>query len=128
MSPRIASTARRAIGVSGQREEGFFIRVVCRCGYTLEKLRWQTCSMNWLNLLLLFRKYNIRVEDIMVRDVRYITLNCCYRDLQNVLIAGHLKTLALVESAGEADSGSLLTWIEEPHICTDLPCQLGANL
>uniref|UniRef100_A0A8C4GSK7 Chloride channel 2c n=1 Tax=Dicentrarchus labrax TaxID=13489 RepID=A0A8C4GSK7_DICLA len=46
-------------------------------------------------------KYNIRVEDIMVRDVRYITLNCCYRDLHNVLLTGHLKTLALVESAGE---------------------------
>lgn len=37
----------------------------------------------------------------MVRDVRYITLNCCYRDLQSVLMVGHLKTLALVESAGE---------------------------
>lgn len=47
-----------------------------------------------------FRKYNIRVEDIMVRDVRYITLNCCYRDLHNVLLTGQLKTLALVESAG----------------------------
>jgi len=47
------------------------------------------------------RKYNIRVEDIMVRDIRYITLNCCYRDLHNVLLAGKLKTLALVESAGE---------------------------
>uniref|UniRef100_A0A8C5HKK5 4Fe-4S ferredoxin-type domain-containing protein n=1 Tax=Gouania willdenowi TaxID=441366 RepID=A0A8C5HKK5_GOUWI len=47
-------------------------------------------------------KYNIRVEDIMVRDVRYITLNCCYRDLHNVLLTGHLKTLALVETAGES--------------------------
>ncbi|XP_038129037.1 chloride channel protein 2-like isoform X2 [Cyprinodon tularosa] len=44
-------------------------------------------------------RYNIRVEDIMVRDVRYITLDCCYRDLHNVLMSGHLKTLALVESA-----------------------------
>ncbi|XP_055369759.1 chloride channel protein 2-like [Betta splendens] len=44
-------------------------------------------------------KYNIRVEDIMVRDVRYITLNCCYRDLHNVLLTGNLSTLALVESA-----------------------------
>lgn len=52
----------------------------------------------------LLRKYNIRVEDIMVRDVRYITLNCCYRDLQNVLLTGHLKTLALVESAGETQT------------------------
>lgn len=43
----------------------------------------------------------------MVRDVRYITLNCCYRDLQNVLMTGHLKTLALVESAGEASDNIL---------------------
>ncbi|KAJ8256845.1 hypothetical protein COCON_G00189970 [Conger conger] len=49
-------------------------------------------------------KYNIRVEDIMVRDVRYITLNCCYRDLHDVLLTGHLKTLALVEAGGEAES------------------------
>lgn len=57
-----------------------------------------------ITLSFFFRKYNIRVEDIMVRDVRYITLNCCYRDLQNVLMTGHLKTLALVESAGEAST------------------------
>lgn len=73
-----------------------------------ETQRSQTCSASCLilplPLLLLLRKYNIRVEDIMVRDVRYITLNCCYRDLQNVLMVGHLKTLALVESAGETDS------------------------
>ncbi|KTG45951.1 hypothetical protein cypCar_00008898, partial [Cyprinus carpio] len=43
-------------------------------------------------------KYNIRVEDIMVRDVRYITLSSSYRDLQEALITGQLKTLALVES------------------------------
>uniref|UniRef100_A0A8C1RV09 Chloride channel, voltage-sensitive 2a n=1 Tax=Cyprinus carpio TaxID=7962 RepID=A0A8C1RV09_CYPCA len=47
-------------------------------------------------------KYNIRVEDIMVRDVRYITLSSSYRDLQEALITGQLKTLALVESKGES--------------------------
>jgi hypothetical protein len=41
------------------------------------------------------------VEDIMIRDVMYITLNCCYRDLHDVLLTGHLKTLALLESSGE---------------------------
>lgn len=41
----------------------------------------------------------------MVRDVRYITLNCTYRDLHDVLLTGHLKTLALVEDAGEDDGG-----------------------
>ncbi|XP_075892948.1 chloride channel protein 2-like isoform X3 [Nelusetta ayraudi] len=67
-------------------------------------------------------KYNIRVEDIMVRDVRYITLNCCYRDLQNVLMTGHLKTLALVESA---ESMILLGSIERAQLQSLLAQQLG---
>uniref|UniRef100_A0A8C7LWJ7 Chloride voltage-gated channel 2 n=1 Tax=Oncorhynchus kisutch TaxID=8019 RepID=A0A8C7LWJ7_ONCKI len=46
-------------------------------------------------------KYNVRVEDIMVRDVRYITLSSSYRDVQEVLLIGQLKTLALVESRGK---------------------------
>ncbi|XP_030260309.1 chloride channel protein 2-like isoform X3 [Sparus aurata] len=70
----------------------------------------------------LLRKYNIRVEDIMVRDVRYITLNCCYRDLQNVLLTGHLKTLALVESA---ESMILLGSIERAQLQSLLSQQLG---
>lgn len=37
----------------------------------------------------------------MVRDVRFITLSCSYRDLQEALVTGQLKTLALVESKGE---------------------------
>uniref|UniRef100_A0A8C1RV65 Chloride channel, voltage-sensitive 2a n=1 Tax=Cyprinus carpio TaxID=7962 RepID=A0A8C1RV65_CYPCA len=56
-------------------------------------------------------KYNIRVEDIMVRDVRYITLSSSYRDLQEALITGQLKTLALVESKGESYKiSSLSEW------------------
>uniref|UniRef100_UPI003AABA582 chloride channel protein 2-like n=1 Tax=Centroberyx gerrardi TaxID=166262 RepID=UPI003AABA582 len=67
-------------------------------------------------------KYNIRVEDIMVRDVRYITLNCCYRDLHDVLLTGHLKTLALVESA---ESMILLGSIERAQLQSLLSLQLG---
>ncbi|XP_067363209.1 chloride channel protein 2c isoform X2 [Channa argus] len=67
-------------------------------------------------------KYNIRVEDIMVRDVRYITLNCCYRDLHNILLTGHLKTLALVESA---ESMILLGSIEHSQLQLLLSQQLG---
>lgn len=66
-------------------------------------------------------KYNIRVEDIMVRDVRYITLNSCYRDLHDVLLAGHLKTLALVESA---ESMILLGSIERAQLQSLLAQQL----
>ncbi|CAL8350445.1 unnamed protein product [Lota lota] len=67
-------------------------------------------------------KYNIRVEDIMVRDVRYITLNCCYRDLHNLLLTGNLKTLALVESA---ESMILLGSIERAQLQSLLSQQLG---
>ncbi|XP_062408037.1 chloride channel protein 2c [Sardina pilchardus] len=67
-------------------------------------------------------KYNIRVEDIMVRDVRYVTLNSTYRDLHDVLLTGHLKTLALVESA---DSMILLGSIERAQLQVLLTQQLG---
>lgn len=69
-------------------------------------------------------KYNIRVEDIMVRDVRFITLNCCYRDLHNVLMSGHLKTLALVESA---ESMILLGSIERAQLQSLLSQQLSRS-
>ncbi|XP_041919508.1 chloride channel protein 2-like isoform X2 [Alosa sapidissima] len=67
-------------------------------------------------------KYNIRVEDIMVRDVRYVTLNSTYRDLHDVLLTGHLKTLALVESA---ESMILLGSIERAQLQALLSQQLG---
>ncbi|XP_043347993.1 chloride channel protein 2 isoform X1 [Dermochelys coriacea] len=67
-------------------------------------------------------KYNVRVEDIMVRDVRYITLNCKYRDLQEVLYKTKLKSLALVESA---ESMILLGSIERAQVAALLSSQLG---
>uniref|UniRef100_A0A8C8JSV7 Chloride channel 2c n=1 Tax=Oncorhynchus tshawytscha TaxID=74940 RepID=A0A8C8JSV7_ONCTS len=66
-------------------------------------------------------KYNICVEDIMIRDVMYITLNCCYRDLHDVLLTGHLKTLALLESK----SMILLGSIERAQLQALLSLQLG---
>ncbi|XP_026505925.1 chloride channel protein 2 isoform X1 [Terrapene carolina triunguis] len=67
-------------------------------------------------------KYNVRVEDIMVRDVRYVTLNCKYRDLQEVLYSTKLKSLALVESA---ESMILLGSIERAQVVALLSGQLG---
>ncbi|NP_001315638.1 chloride channel protein 2a [Danio rerio] len=67
-------------------------------------------------------KYNIRVEDIMVRDVRYITLSSSYRDLQEALVTGQLKTLALVESK---ESMILLGSIERSQLQSLLSQQLG---
>ncbi|KAM6989665.1 chloride channel protein 2a isoform 12-T12 [Tautogolabrus adspersus] len=67
-------------------------------------------------------KYNIRVEDIMVRDVRFITLSSSYRDLQEMLLTGQLKTLALVESR---ESMILLGSIERLQLQSLLSFQLG---
>ncbi|CAM4597493.1 unnamed protein product [Lepidochelys olivacea] len=67
-------------------------------------------------------KYNVRVEDIMVRDVRYLTLNCKYRNLQEVLYDTKLKSLALVESA---ESMILLGSIERAQVAALLSSQLG---
>ncbi|XP_043072745.1 chloride channel protein 2a isoform X2 [Puntigrus tetrazona] len=67
-------------------------------------------------------KYNIRVEDIMVRDVRFITLSSSYRDLQEALITGQLKTLALVESK---ESMILLGSMERSQLQSLLSQQLS---
>ncbi|KAM7013968.1 chloride channel protein 2 isoform 1-T1 [Passerculus sandwichensis] len=67
-------------------------------------------------------KYNVRVEDIMVRDIRYVTLNCKYRDLQQVLNSTKMKNLPLVESA---ESMILLGSIERAQVGALLSAQLS---
>ncbi|XP_019388354.1 PREDICTED: chloride channel protein 2 isoform X1 [Crocodylus porosus] len=67
-------------------------------------------------------KYNVRVEDIMVRDMQYVTLNCKYRDLQDVLHSTKLKSLPLVESA---ESMILLGSIERAQVVALLSNQLS---
>ncbi|KGL72445.1 Chloride channel protein 2, partial [Tinamus guttatus] len=67
-------------------------------------------------------KYNVRVEDIMVRDIPYVTLNCKYRDLQHVLQSTKMKSLALVESA---ESMILLGSIERTQVVALLSHQLS---
>ncbi|NXA05594.1 CLCN2 protein, partial [Sapayoa aenigma] len=67
-------------------------------------------------------KYNVRVEDIMVRDIHYVTLNCKYRDLQQVLHSTKMKNLPLVESA---ESMILLGSIERAQVGTLLSNQLS---
>ncbi|NXG74358.1 CLCN2 protein, partial [Baryphthengus martii] len=67
-------------------------------------------------------KYNVRVEDIMVRDIRYVTLNCKYRDLQHVLHSTKMKSLPLVESA---ESMILLGSIERAQVGALLSNQLS---
>ncbi|XP_068262337.1 chloride channel protein 2 [Nyctibius grandis] len=69
-------------------------------------------------------KYNMRVEDIMVRDIRYVTLNCKYRDLQHVLRSTKMKHLPLVESA---ESMILLGSIERAQVGALLGHQLSSQ-
>uniref|UniRef100_A0A669CEK5 Chloride voltage-gated channel 2 n=1 Tax=Oreochromis niloticus TaxID=8128 RepID=A0A669CEK5_ORENI len=66
--------------------------------------------------------YNIRVEDIMVRDVQYITLSCSYRDLLNILMKSRLKALPLLKSA---ESMILLGSIERAQLQSLLSQQLS---
>ncbi|XP_035770940.1 chloride channel protein 2-like [Neolamprologus brichardi] len=66
--------------------------------------------------------YNIRVEDIMVRDVQYITLSCSYRDLLNILMKSRLKALPLLKSA---ESMTLLGSIERAQLQSLLSQQLS---
>ncbi|KAM4011685.1 chloride channel protein 1-like, partial [Anomaloglossus baeobatrachus] len=58
-------------------------------------------------------KYNIFVEDIMVREIRYVSSHCTYKDLLNVLKTCSHKTLPLVESS---DCMVLLGAIERSEI------------
>ncbi|KAK1195107.1 CLCN2 protein, partial [Pygoscelis papua] len=67
-------------------------------------------------------KYNVRVEDIMVRDIHYVTLNCKYRDLQHVLHSTKMKSLPLVESD---ESMILLGSIERAQVGALLCHQLS---
>ncbi|KFV69653.1 Chloride channel protein 2, partial [Dryobates pubescens] len=67
-------------------------------------------------------KYNVRVEDIMLRDIHYVTPNCKYRDLQHILQSTKMKSLPLVESA---ESMILLGSIERTQVGALLSQQLS---
>ncbi|NXU83636.1 CLCN1 protein, partial [Xiphorhynchus elegans] len=51
-------------------------------------------DLGWNNI----SKYNIFVEDIMVQDVKFVSSNCKYRDLQTLLQNTTVKSLPLVDS------------------------------
>nr|XP_028568164.1 chloride channel protein 1 isoform X1 [Podarcis muralis] len=58
-------------------------------------------------------KYNIFVEDIMVCDVKFISSNCKYRDVQDALEHTTVKTFPLVDSP---ESMILLGSVERPEL------------
>eukprot|EP00070_Physeter_catodon_P024839 XP_023988072.1 chloride channel protein 1-like [Physeter catodon] len=46
-------------------------------------------------------KFTVFVEDIMVRDVKFVSASCTYGELQNLLQTTTVKTLPLVDSEGQ---------------------------
>jgi hypothetical protein len=48
-----------------------------------------------------FSKFTIFVEDIMVRDVKFVSASCTYGELRNLLQTTTVKTLPLVDSKGQ---------------------------
>ncbi|XP_063298965.1 chloride channel protein 2 isoform X2 [Pelobates fuscus] len=69
-------------------------------------------------------KYNVRVEDIMLRNIPFVTLNSKYRDLQELLSNCRMKDLALVETA---ESMILLGSIERSQLVSLLRFQLSTK-
>nr|DBA26346.1 TPA: hypothetical protein GDO54_010620 [Pyxicephalus adspersus] len=67
-------------------------------------------------------RYNVRVEDIMLRNIPFVTLNTKYRELQELLTDCRLKSLALVETA---ESMVLLGSIDCSQLVSLLRFQLG---
>lgn len=48
-----------------------------------------------------YSKFTIFVEDIMVRDVKFVSASCTYGELQTLLQTTTIKTLPLVDSKGQ---------------------------
>ncbi|OCT80607.1 hypothetical protein XELAEV_18027422mg [Xenopus laevis] len=69
-------------------------------------------------------KYNVRVEDIMLRNIPFVTLNSKYRDLQELLTNCHLKNLPLAETA---ESMILLGSIDRSQLLSLLRFQLSSK-
>lgn len=63
----------------------------------------------------LHSKYTIFVEDIMVRDVKFVSASYTYGELRTLLQTTTVKTLPLVDSKGQWEgkkqTPELMTWI-----------------
>ena len=72
---------------------------------------WQTSREEWKGqaygkanaacAFSLCSKFTVFVEDIMVRDVKFVSASCTYGDLRNLLQTTTVKTLPLVDSKGQ---------------------------
>ncbi|XP_057648890.1 chloride channel protein 1 isoform X2 [Chionomys nivalis] len=69
-------------------------------------------------------KFTIFVEDIMVRDVKFVSASCTYGDLRNLLQTTTVKTLPLVDSKesmillGSVERSELQSLLQR-HLCAE---------
>lgn len=62
----------------------------------------QACMMGLTHhAFFLHSKFTIFVEDIMVRDVKFVSASCTYGELKTLLQTTTVKTLPLVDSKGQ---------------------------
>ncbi|KAM6167058.1 chloride channel protein 1 [Erethizon dorsatum] len=78
-------------------------------------------------------KFTIFVEDIMVRDVKFVSASCTYAELRNLLQATTVKTLPLVDSKdsmillGSVERSELQSLLQR-HLCPERRLRAAQDL
>nr|XP_058929449.1 chloride channel protein 1 isoform X4 [Kogia breviceps] len=78
-------------------------------------------------------KFTVFVEDIMVRDVKFVSASCTYGELQNLLQTTTVKTLPLVDSEdsmillGSVERSELQSLLQR-HLCPERRLQLAQDM
>ncbi|XP_055447156.1 chloride channel protein 1 isoform X2 [Bubalus kerabau] len=78
-------------------------------------------------------KFTIFVEDIMVRDVKFVSASCTYGELRNLLQTTTVKTLPLVESKdsmillGSVERSELQSLLQR-HLCPERRLRLAQDM
>lgn len=66
----------------------------------MKKIQRNYFDIKYLSLSLHGSKYNIFVEDIMVKKIKFLSPQSTYRELNDLLESTSLKTIPLVDSKG----------------------------
>ncbi|XP_067603360.1 chloride channel protein 1 isoform X2 [Pseudorca crassidens] len=78
-------------------------------------------------------KFTVFVEDIMVRDVKFVSASCTYGELRNLLQTTTVKTLPLVDSKdsmillGSVERSELQSLLQH-HLCPERRLQLAQDM
>lgn len=89
---------------AGPRAHQVQFTLVILCVYVFHAVAIARQMVNVVASLPSPSKYNIFVEDIMVRKVKFLSSQSTFRELNNLLETTTLKTIPLVDSKGSATS------------------------